>query len=216
MSRSARGAPERDQAESAFGVVLAQLCRHTGARAAALVDAEGETVDYAGELEPFEVRVAAAEWRIVLARLQESRVVAWRTTTELRVRAHRATYVVHALPEDYALVVVGPRFSFTVSPRALSEAAHGLVLEAGLSSPHRGLSEVWRRVRVQASGAQRRPTALWRASAWAPLELLGRCADAPLTPGERGYRARLADGVEFTLVRERLGHWYSDCLIPNC
>ncbi len=45
--------------------------------------------------------------------------MAWRTTTELRVRAHRATYVVHALPEDYALVVVGPRFSFTVSPRAL-------------------------------------------------------------------------------------------------
>ena len=53
----------RDQAETAFTAILASLVeRVPGAHAAALVDAEGETVDYAGDGEPFFLRVAAAAW----------------------------------------------------------------------------------------------------------------------------------------------------------
>jgi hypothetical protein len=53
----------RDQAVSEFSGTLMRLCDATAAFGAALVDAEGETVDYAGSLSPFEIRVAAAEWR---------------------------------------------------------------------------------------------------------------------------------------------------------
>ncbi len=54
----------RDQAVSAFSGALMRLCDAIAAHGAALVDAEGETVDYAGSLSPFEIRVAAAEWRL--------------------------------------------------------------------------------------------------------------------------------------------------------
>jgi hypothetical protein len=66
MKRRRRGAV-RDQSDSAFSAILGQLCDDCGALAAALVDGEGETVDYAGLLSPYEIKVAAAEWRIVLA-----------------------------------------------------------------------------------------------------------------------------------------------------
>ncbi len=62
--------PPRDQETTSFTDILRRLLRATsGARAAALVDFEGETVDYAGVLDPFELRIAAAHWQIVLAQL---------------------------------------------------------------------------------------------------------------------------------------------------
>ena len=38
--------------------------------------------------------------------------------------------------------------------------------------------------------------------------MLGRLA--PLGPRERGWRVRLENGAEVTLVREPGGHWYAD------
>ena len=85
MTADSRGF--RDQAASAISAILMRLCDSSGALAAALVDGGGETVDYAGRLSPFDTRIAAAEWRLVLGQLQAARVAAFQSTHELLVRA---------------------------------------------------------------------------------------------------------------------------------
>ncbi len=62
----------RDQAASNFAATLGRLCDAVPAVSAALVDGEGETVDYSGSLSPYEIRVAAAEWQLVVANVAAS------------------------------------------------------------------------------------------------------------------------------------------------
>ena len=162
MTRPKRASGTRDQDATPFGAVLLRLCDSTGALAAALVDQEGETVDYAGTVEPFEIRVAAAEWRLVLRALGSSLVPGWAETNQIIVRARQRSFAVVALPEGYAIVL---------------EVA-------------------------------RRPHALWFGSSWVPIEVLGRYQ----LRGETGYRARLSNGAEINLVREKLGRWYAEDL----
>lgn len=201
---------ERDQAVSSFSAILMRLCEATGAIGAVLVDAEGEAVDYAGGIEPFEVKVAGAEMCIVLSVLRTSNVPRWRRTSDLRIRAAQRSYFVISLREGYALVVVAPRLTFELSPRAVSEALHELGREAGLGSDQHPEQDLWQAVEVRVAPPNDRPSALWCGGAWAGLEILGRCADPPLTRREVGYRVRLGNGAELTLVRERLGRWYAD------
>jgi hypothetical protein len=49
--------------------------------------------------------------------------------------------------------------------------------------------------------------------AWKEVEVLGIFLGAELHPRETGFRIRFESGLEATLVRERLGRWYSDHLI---
>src|SRR5688572_10427998 len=100
--RTQRG---RDQAATSFGGVLMRLCDNTGAHGAALVDLQGETVDYAGIIDPYEIRVAAAEWRLVFTVLAESRIKGWAATSELMIRATKRSYAAFMLPEGYSIVV---------------------------------------------------------------------------------------------------------------
>jgi hypothetical protein len=86
-----------------------------------LVDADGEAVDYAGRVAPFDIRVAAAEWRIILSRLLRCGVEPWRQTRQLMVRGVHRSFCVVLLPEGYALVAELLPRCFRVSPRALSE-----------------------------------------------------------------------------------------------
>ena len=99
MSARARPlAAARDQHESAFATILADLVRRVpGARGAALVDRDGETVDYSGRLDPFAMRLAAAHWRIVLDELRAQRF--FRSVRWLALRARRTSYLVHELPD---------------------------------------------------------------------------------------------------------------------
>jgi hypothetical protein len=70
--------------------------------------------------------------------------------------------------------------------------------------------ERWTRVEVRTRiGDPRRPEAVWRAGAWCQLVILGHFEHRGAHP-ELGFRARLATGAEFTLVREPLGRWYVD------
>jgi len=202
----------RDQAVSAFSAVLLKLCDGTGVVGAALVDREGETVDYAGALDPFEIKVAAAEWRLVLRVVAESRIFDWAETTEMVVRAARTSFVAVTLDLGYALVAQLPRHSFTISQRALVECVRDIGKEAGFEMPP-GLEMEgrWSRVDVRTSASdRRRPLAVWLSGGWCAIEILGRYPRAELGRGERGYRARLANGAEVTLVRERLGRWYAE------
>lgn len=200
---------ERDQAVSTFAATLGRLCDAVFAHAAALVDSEGETVDYAGRLSPFETRVAAAEWQLVVAGLKENDVQLTPALEELIVRATRVTYAAFAIAEGYILVVQLPRRAFEVSRRAVVEAVRELCAEAGLAVPVRYTGEHWFHVEVQQDDFGR-PTSVWLEQRWQPAMVIGRFSQPDAIAGERGYRIMLDDGNELTLVRERLGRWYRE------
>lgn len=212
MKRQRRGAV-RDQSDSPFSAILGRLCEDSGALAAALVDAEGETVDYAGLLSPYEIKVAAAEWRIVLAVARESRLPGFNAATGVTIRAQRRTFLIESMPDGYAIVMCLPRHSFNVSRRALAQAVRELGREAGLAVPEARAQVHWARVKVrtpEGSRLLRRPDAIWLADAWSPVTILGRYQARDLSGSELGYLARLASGAEVFLVREPLGAWFID------
>jgi hypothetical protein len=212
MKRRRRGAV-RDQSDSAFSAILGQLCDDCGALAAALVDGEGETVDYAGLLSPYEIKVAAAEWRIVLAVVRESRLPGFHTVGTLTVRAKRRTFVMEAMPDGYAIALCLPQRAFHISRRAVSQAMRELAHEAGIVLPEARSQVNWARVKVRTpagSRLHRRPDAIWLQEAWSPITILGRYQARDLSHSELGYLARLSSGAEVFLVREPLGVWFID------
>jgi len=202
----------RDQAVSAFSSALQRLCEDTGAVAAALVDAQGETVDYAGTVAPFDIKVAAAEWRLVLAQLGHSGVPHWSETHELFVRAMRRSYALISLDAGYALVLELRRHCASLSSRLLTEVVHDISREAGFSVPARFAAvERWKRVQVKPDAYDRmRPALVWHEGDWQGVTVLGLYRDKNFQSLDRGFRARLASGAEFFLVRERMGRWYAE------
>jgi hypothetical protein len=210
MSRSRRSLAIRDQAVSAFSGALMRLCDSTAAHGAALVDAEGETVDYAGYLDPFEIRLVAAELRLVLGVLEAQTSISG-ASTEILIRGTKRSFAVISMPDGYALIIELPRTSLLSSPRAVAEAVRTLSIEGGLP-PHPAHfgRESWSKVDVRWDSRARRPSAIWLEGGWRAIEVLGRFNEAE--PGHRtlGFRVRLADGTELTLVREPLGLWFVD------
>jgi hypothetical protein len=199
---------ERDQHESAFAALLSTLvARIPGARGAALVDCEGETVDYAGRAKPFDVRVAAAHWRIVLDEARATREL--RDVRSIAVRAARASYLVQALPDGYALVVVMMRSAgFSGWQRAVAACVHALGEEAGWKRGATVLPPKWFPVTVLRD-ERRRPAAVRADGRLHPLEILGTL-QAGLSSRERAWRIRFESGLEATLVREPGGACYLD------
>jgi hypothetical protein len=199
----------RDQGASTIGAILMRLCDASDALGAALVDAEGETVDYAGRVSPYDLRVAAAEWRLVQAVIESCPVPAWRPLHELLVRASGRSFAVRAMTDGYALVLVLPRHGLAVSERALAEAGDELERETGLRPLGLPQGTRWLRVEVRtAAGDGRRPERVWVDGAWRPLSILGRVPEG-LGRREVGYMARLDTGAELLLIREPLGRWFA-------
>jgi hypothetical protein len=208
MSRRLFG--RRDQTPSSFAPTLGRLCSSAGVVGAALVDSDGEAVDYAGRVSPFDIRVAAAEWRIILTRLGRCRNAAWRDTRQLMIRGVNKSFGIVLLPEGYALVLQLLPRCFRISPRALSEAVREICENAGLDVTVKPPAQ-WMRVQVNESPApQRRPRSVWVNRKWLPVEVLGRWVGTDLLPNEIGYRVRLLGGAEITLVREPLAQWFAD------
>jgi predicted regulator of Ras-like GTPase activity (Roadblock/LC7/MglB family) len=206
--RRAKNLPERDQDRSVFTQILDRLVRLSpGAVGAALVDREGETVDYAGHVDAFEIKVAAAHWQIVLttAAVEQPNLGDLRQIT---VHARARSYLVRKLPDDYAVVLVLHRYAaFAVSARALQEADARLGREAGWPTV-KGAAP-WCSVDVEAMPKDKsRPARVFHAGAWRAAEIMGSMIG--LRAGERGFRVRLSSGVEMMLVRERHGHWFAD------
>lgn len=218
MKRRRRGAA-RDQSGSPFSAILTRLCDDSGALAAALVDAEGETVDYAGLLSPYAVKVAAAEWRLVLAIVEASRPPQFQGVGSITIRARARSFVVESLPDGYAIALCLPRHCGFVSQRALAQAKRELSHEAGLALLAGRAQDHWARVQVRipaASRRQQRPDAIWVGEAWTSLTILGRYQARDLSRSELGYLARLASGAEVLLVREPLGVWFIDNAAVLC
>ena len=197
----------RDQNTTPFSEILERLRAAAGARSTALVDAEGETVDYSGRGDPFNIRILAAEWRLVLQHLKETKILG--ASYELVVRAHDKSFLVESLPEGYALVVELARRSTGVSDRALSEARKRLLAEAGFPSEEDPRGN-WSHVLIEEEpGNSRRPLRMETEEERQEVTVLGRIPN-PNLQNERSFRVRLGNGQECTLVREPLGNWYRE------
>lgn len=208
-TRAKRGDAGREHERTAFTRILENLiAAMPGALGVALVDELGESVDYAGELDAFDIRVASAhlqlEMRLATERI-EGRTGRVRTMV---VRAAKCSYVVVNLVDGYDLVVVTGRCApFGVSERALSQAEYDIRVEGGWQ-PSKGVDR-WMLATVEARRAERwRPKRLLIKGGWHQLEVIG--AVVGLARGERGYRVRTQDGAEMTLVREPIGRWFAD------
>jgi hypothetical protein len=211
MTRRRRSQTERDQAVSTFSATLQRLCEMSGALGATLVDQSGEAVDYAGYLDPYVLKVMAAEWRIVLDSIRLGRRPGFGDVHEFVVRSKHKSFALVALEEGYALVLELPRGAFSFSRRAVTEAIRELELEAGLpASTATAKSERWSTIEVRTLPADRlRPQAVWFEGSWHPVTILGRYRD-PLRAGRAlGFRVSIARGHEFALVREPLGLWFA-------
>ncbi|WP_394834192.1 hypothetical protein LVJ94_47580 [Pendulispora rubella] len=201
--------PRRDQEKSPFSIILEELIeRIHGAYAAALVDQEGESVDYAGSIPPFDIKIAAASWRITLAHLEAVRGIG--KAGFISIRTTSQTISLYALPDGYALVVLmRPRVGLAGTARAFSACAYALANEAGWQLT----SEIapWFPVTVDCD-TRNRPIRIVYGGLAEPVEVLGILSgtQSRLTRRERGFRIRLASGPEITVVREATGHWYAE------
>lgn len=206
-ARARRVAPPRDQSTSTFTEILERLLAATpGAEAVALVDFEGETVDYAGRLATFDLKIAAAIWQIVLSETADTPAIG--AIRQITLRARSRSYVVRRVQEKYAvLIVLHRRAAFAVSERALIEVQARLAIEAGWTAPSPELC--WYRVDVEPEPRdRRRPSKMRVDGAWHPVDVMGSVRG--LAAREKGFRIRLPSGAEMMLVRERLGGWYAD------
>jgi hypothetical protein len=197
--------PARDQIPSAFTTILDDLvARVPGALAAGFIDADGESVDYAGWLAPFDIKVAGAHWRIILHQLA---ALDWLGTPRtLVVRGLERSTIARPLHEGYAVVLVlGRRAGFVMPDRAFSACEVAISIEAGW--PMDASAARWFPVLVEVD-ERRRPTSIVYGGLAEPVEVLGRLVDS--NPREHAFRVRLASGPEITLVREQGGFWYAE------
>ena len=207
-ARSARSAvaPPRDTDVTPFASILGDLLTRTpGAFAAALVDVLGETVDYTGHVDPFEVKVAAAHWHIVL---NEIKTLNWLGSPRIFiVRGATKSFIVHAMADNYAIVLLlNRRAGFGASKRALAICERALAAEAGWVAP---TTPTWLPVEVHCDRAKRPSRVTMKGSTVSVgLEVLGSVMG--LSGREQGFRVRLDSGAELTLVRETGGFWYTD------
>ena len=199
----------RIEHETGFTAILGRMLAATpGAIGAALVDAEGEAVDYSGPtIDPFELKVAAAHFRIVLQELEQGKLTeAGGTPRRLSILTSKRMFVIDCLPEGYALLSILHRTAaIGHADRALDAALHDLYREAGWNAPPGVLR--WQELQVRVD-AKDRPTAILVDVGWRPVKVIGKVV-AGLQRGEMGFRVGVGE-AEVTLVRGRDGRWYGD------
>ena len=205
---SPKPAVARDTDASPFAVILANLIgRVPGSLGAVIVDAEGEAVDYAGRLDPFDLKLAAAHWQIVLTDMRAAaskRGVG--APRALVVRSEKRSFITHELPDGYTLVLVlSRRAGFTQATRAFAICERALVREAGWRPPRP--IPPWFGLDVESTPAGR-PARISFGNRHQTVEVLGRVA--PSGTGDVGWRVRLENGAEVTLIREPGHHWYAE------
>lgn len=204
VSRRVSIAP-RDMDESPFSAILGAFVeRVPGALAAALVDEGGETVDYAGKYDLFELKVMAAHFRILLGAAGPLLGSSSSPGTML-VRGKKCSVLTLSAPEGYAVVVVMRKGAgFARRDIASSLMMADLSREAGWAPVSSGVvAPRWDSVDVRWDAKGRPVEILFEGKAPLSLEVLG-------TFGRRGFRVRAEGGHEFSLVREPKNQWYSD------
>jgi hypothetical protein len=197
----------RDEDRTGFTAILEDLVeRSPGLTGVAFVARDGEAVDYAGRLPSFQLKLAGAHLRIVYGEVDELAAPHFGPVRQVSVRARERSFVVRALPEGYALVLVLARHALEASPRALARAERLIAREVGWPPPVE--KRPWHAIDVETAPHDvRRPQRIRAGDAWQPVVILGALVGARR---ERGYRIRTALGSELTVVREASGHWYSE------
>ncbi len=190
---------------SPFSVILAGLIyRLPGAIAACLVDRDGESVDYAGAGDPFDIKVAGAYWQIVERMFNET--LRFSGVREIVVRCERGAFLLRALPDKYVVVIMlHRRAGFAGADRAISACVHALAREARWDLPE---TRSWFAIHVE-SDERRRPIRIIYGGLAERVEVVGTVAGG-LRRAERGFRIRLASGPEITVVREPGDFWYAE------
>jgi hypothetical protein len=193
----------RDQARSAFTTILETLVESCpDSVGAVLVDCEGESVDYAGELAAFDLKLIGAHWQILMRQLTENNAL---LASRFVVRTDRLGYVVLHLFEGYVLALAcRPDAAFSISQRALRQCEIELAAEAGWPLPTPRAMR-WTRVSVRLD-AVGRPVELSLRGRSRKLKNL-RPATTVVSP-ERGYALKTASGIELELICEQSGYWY--------
>ncbi len=189
---------------SPFASILQSLIeRIPGAFAVGLVDREGETVDYAGLISPFDIKVAAAHFQILMLQISDLKHLG--SPKHLIVRGSERSIIVRQLQDGYSVVVLlSRRGGFVSAERAFSACVHSLTIEAGWQ---RDELPPWFPISVE-TDVQHRPSRIVYGGLAESVEVLGTLVG--LARGEHGFRIRLASGPEITVVREAGGHWYAE------
>jgi hypothetical protein len=166
---------QRDRPVSPFGTILARFLEvHMGCLAAVFIDAEGECVDYASQLEIFDALVLGAQLCPLTLSLSEmgercgaGALVLW------VVEASERDLVVRRVSEELTVVVAVSSGSLGARLlRSMAPLAEALRREAGLAAP---AWEPW----GEALNVQLRPAMGW---GYAPLAVVTR--DGVSTPVE--------------------------------
>jgi hypothetical protein len=188
-----------------FGAILEETIRLLpGCIAVAFIDQEGEAVDAVGWADEFDIKVAGAHLRVMLELVPSAH---GGETRDLLIAATKLSYRVRVVAEGYVLVFLFVRdIAFSASTRVLDTCAYALAKEAGFAMQ---VKQGWFLAEVLTREAPpHKPRRARGKGEWLDVEVLG----AVVGPSnqERGYRVRLSNGHEVTLMREFLGRWWSD------
>lgn len=137
-SRDGENDLSRDFDATMFSRLLAGLVHGIPeALCAVFVDGEGETVDLASRVDPFDARIAAAEMSIVLHGLRQSREkLDEGRVLELRIEGNKRSILVRHVSKGYDLVVLLGAAAVSAHAAELAVgAASSLAREAGLTLP---------------------------------------------------------------------------------
>ncbi|MAQ17690.1 MAG: hypothetical protein CMN30_23205 [Sandaracinus sp.] len=198
---------ERDQNEGAFTVLLRELLVHRRVLAVALVDSEGECVDYCSVVEPYEAKVAGALLGLALRQVGHFAAATdiGRVGT-MEILADERDLVVRNMGEGYSLAMVAEAGAIDQDVMAtLRRVSRRVGEEAGLPPPGWDSDEpgLWVATR-EAVGWAFAPVAFKEGDGdpVAVIDVIGRWEErgglvgSPLTC----FRVRLEDGSEATLA----------------
>src|SRR5690606_6184715 len=133
------------------------------------------------------IRIAAAEWRIVLEQARRCSRLHDGEPQKVFIRSQRASFCALNLSEGYAVVLLLFPGSFSLSDRAFSAPVRDLCQEAGLPIPRTYKGPRWLRVGVRERREEgHRPEAIEYEGSWHELEVLGRYHSKDLNVRELG------------------------------
>ncbi len=201
----------RDQDESAFTEILRRMREKVPAvLAAVFVDTEGECIDYASKLEPFDAKVSAAHMLVMMSMLQGNREkIGLGEPYVLEISADERELWVVRMGGEYVLVVVlEPSFDRVDLTNAVAVASGEFRTEVGIEAP--AWEGAGKRLSVRV-----RPSPGWH---YAPedysdggvrvliSDVLGRWTEADEAGQELiCFRVRTREGQELTLVHDPEG-----------
>jgi predicted regulator of Ras-like GTPase activity (Roadblock/LC7/MglB family) len=206
---------QRGRPESRFGRILANLLdAHDAIESATFVADDGECIDYASRIDPFEAEVRGAQMLAVTgeiaaraARVGAGALLLW------NVEAERRDFVIRRVTEEHWLVLALKAPGVTAQLlRALGAVADALRREAGFAEPAWDARGEPLGVTVRPSlGFGFAPDAI-RLDEGPPsaVEVLGRWLERGLLSSEEVvcFRVR-CEGRELTLAYDRQrGAWY--------